>query len=216
MICKKKKTGAYASVFIFLLRGEKFVDEILLSFAGDLRRFGSDVAAVSVDMGAFLDLEEAELHTALCGHIPFASLAFDEVSVLPEPFKEALLADIDAVLFQDLRHFAYEDGGIRRRDGVGEEDFRLVRFDFGVEFFDGFELGAKHGTGGFVGVGEVMADESLGAVDIAAGAADGGQDFVGDPAFEGFGFGLAAAEDEGIEAGFIDDSCIWVAPITVT
>ena len=32
LICKKKKTGAYASVFIFLLRGEKFVDKILLSF----------------------------------------------------------------------------------------------------------------------------------------------------------------------------------------
>ena len=189
-----------------LSSGEKFTDEILLSFAGDFRCFGGDVAAVAVEMGAFLDLEEAELHTALGRHIPFASFALDEVSVLPEPFEEALLADIDAVLFQDLRHFAYEDGGIRRRDGVGEEDFRLVRFDFGVELFDGFELGAEHGAGGFVGMGKVMADESLGAVDIAAGAADGGQDFVGDPAFEGFCFGLAAAEDEGIETGFVDDS----------
>ncbi len=78
---------------------EKFTDEILLAFAGDFRRFGSDVAAVAVEMGAFLDLEEAELHTALCRHIPFTSFALDEVSVLPEPFKEALLADIDAVLF---------------------------------------------------------------------------------------------------------------------
>lgn len=213
---KKIRPGLMPRSLSFLLRVEKFTDEILLSFAGDFRCFGGDVTAVAVEMGAFLDLEEAELHTSLGGHIPFASFALDEVSVLPEPFKEALLADIDAVLFQDLRHFAYEDSGIRRRDGIGKEDFRLVRFDFGVEFFDGFELGAEHGAGGFVGMGKVVLDEGLGAVDIAAGLADGGQDFVGDPAFEGFGFGLAAAEDEGIETCFVDDSEVLLSAKGVT
>ena len=48
-----------------------------------------------------------------------------------------------------------------------------------------------------------MVDESLGAVDIAAGAADGGQDFVGDPAFEGFGFGFSRAENKRVKASFV-------------
>ena len=77
---------------------EKFTDEILLAFAGDFRCFGGDVTAVAVEMGAFLDLEEAELHTALCGQI-VADAVFDKMTFISQPPEQPLLPHINAVLF---------------------------------------------------------------------------------------------------------------------
>ena len=41
--------------------------------------------------------------------------------------------------------------------------------------------------------------------DVAARLADARDDLVGNPALEGFGLGLAAAQDERVQAGFADD-----------
>ena len=46
---------------------------------------------------------------------------------------------------------------------------------------------------------------------IAAGFADGGKHFGGDPLLELLGFRFAAAEDQGVEAGFVDDPHFLVA-----
>ena len=40
---------------------------------------------------------------------------------------------------------------------------------------------------------------------IAAGLSDARDDLVGNPALESFGFGLAAADDARIQAGFVHD-----------
>ena len=58
----------------------------------------------------------------------------------------------------------------------------------------------------------------LGAVydsDIHAMLADGRDDIVSDPAFECLGLRLAGSEDEGVQAGFVDDRHVEVASITV-
>ena len=41
--------------------------------------------------------------------------------------------------------------------------------------------------------------------DVAAGLADARDDLVGNPALEGFGLGLAAAQDERVQAGLVDN-----------
>ena len=43
----------------------------------------------------------------------------------------------------------------------------------------------------------------------------GRDDLMGYPAFESFGLRFARAEDEGVEAGFVDDGHVWVSTITV-
>lgn len=40
---------------------------------------------------------------------------------------------------------------------------------------------------------------------IAAGLSDARDHLVGNPALEGFGFGLSATQDERVQAGFVDN-----------
>ena len=175
----------------FFLGREELVDEILLSLAGYFRCLGGDIASVSVDVGGFFDFKKPQFHTSLRGHIPIGALALDEIAVTAEPFKQSSLPHIDIVLLEEFRHFTYEDRGVRSGYGIGKEDFWFLFLDLPVEFFGVIQHSADELAGGIVGTGEIVVDECIGVVDIAAGFADGGQDVVGDPALERFGFGFA-------------------------
>ena len=54
----------------------------------------------------------------------------------------------------------------------------------------------------------IILRESLGCVSISTCLTDGRKDFVGNPALEGLGFSLARTENEGIQAGFVDNATI--------
>ena len=67
-----------------------------------------------------------------------------QVAVFPQPLEEAVLADLDTVLVEQLGHFAHEDGGAIFVHGLGEVDAGLVALkvsvfalDEGVLFFYG-------------------------------------------------------------------------------
>jgi len=48
---------------------------------------------------------------------------------------------------------------------------------------------------------------------IAAGLADHGDDIMRDPAFEGFGFGLAAAQNKRVKSGFVHHRHVGIASL---
>ena len=96
------------------------------------------------------------------------------------------------------------------------------------EGFRGFLSAPDAGEldGGGVG-GDAALDQPIDAIDeggggagggwqwglaVAAGLADGGEDFAGDPLLKCPGLRLAAGEDEGVEAGFGDDVGIALDP----
>ena len=53
------------------------------------------------------------------------------------------------------------------------------------------------------GVGQHVVEGRVGGIRTVL--ADAGQDFRGDPLHERLGFGLAGAEDQGVQAGFVDE-----------
>ena len=98
---------------------QEFVHEIQLTLASDLGRLSDmDVSAWIVERALF-DLEDAPLHAVLCRHVPAGS-SFDEVAVVSQKPVQAVLADLDAVLPQELCQLANEDALLGCRDAVRE------------------------------------------------------------------------------------------------
>lgn len=104
----------------------KQIDEVNLSFPGDFRGAGDYADAVGIDPGALFDLKPARFDASLSRHILLAAGAV-QIAVIPEVLEEAVLADVVAGrLFDQLRHFADQDGGFGDSDGFGKYHFGAV------------------------------------------------------------------------------------------
>ena len=157
--------------------------------------------------------------------MPFLAL---QITIFPQPLEEAVLADFDAVLVEQLGHFAYQDGCSVFVNRLGEVDARLITLkisvfalDEGVFFFNGLlmlahqfqrfdvlspfflQLGGELFKGGGVGLHSV---QRL-VCHVSAGPADGRDDVAAKPMLEAFGFRQLAAENEGVNPHFVDDDC---------
>lgn len=116
------------------------------------------------------------------------------------------LADVDAVAFQDLRKVAHEDGRFGAFDRIGEQYLAFLRLELPRLFVDfglqPFQAGERH----LFGCHPFLAGH------VPAMPANRRQHLVSYPAFELVSFGLAGAEHEDIQAGFVDDIGLTLTP----
>ena len=116
-----------------------------------------------------------------------------------QPREQALLADVDAVAFQDLRKVSHEDGRFGAFDRIGEQYLAFLRLELPRLFVDfglqPFQAGQRH----LFRCHPFLADH------IAAVLADGRQHLMRHPTLELVSLGLTGCEHESVEAGFGDD-----------
>lgn len=102
---------------------KKLADEVLLTLSGDLRGLiHGGVAAAVIDC-SLLDLEQTQFHGPLGGHIVVRSFPANQIPFLPQPLKEPLFSHVHAILPEDLRKLADQDGSPCGGHAVGKQGF---------------------------------------------------------------------------------------------
>jgi hypothetical protein len=74
---------------------------------------------------SFLNPEKPQFHRLLGWRVIIRSLALDEVSILTQFFKQTVLADFDAVAFEDFCQFSNKDGSVGYRNRISEDNLCL-------------------------------------------------------------------------------------------
>ena len=142
-----------------------------------------------------LDLKQPQFHGFLGGHAVIRALAADQEALLPHPVKQPVLADLHAVLSQQLCQLTHQDVAFRRRHRIRKDHLRLVGGVLGQQglpLFFGPGQGAQGAGGNF---GQVL----------PAGAADAGQHFACPPPAELAGRRQLRRQHQAVQAALVDD-----------
>ena len=143
--------------------------------------------AVGVGDGRFLDLEELHFHASLGGAVIRRALLADEVLVFPQPLEKPLLADIHAVLLQQLGEVSDEDGRFARTDRIREKCLRVHGLDLLLLHLDLLIPRRDLPLGDHQGVGQqLVVRHGFLSGDVAAIFSDAGKDFIKYPFFKSF------------------------------
>lgn len=183
----------------------KQIDEVNLSFPGDFRGAGDYADAVGIDPGALFDLKPARFDAPLSRHILLAAGAM-QIAVVPEVLEEPVLADVVAGrLFDQLRHFADQNGGFGDSDGFGKYYFEAVNLLPVLQLanFGPFCLERVQRLDHAVGIVQSVIQYRF--RHVSAMLADGGEHFRSHPLLEGLRLRLGAAEYRVVKTGFVDD-----------